>query len=127
MQIHVSNIREVQAGAATIIFDSPLGRAYGCWVGEVPDEGASYEVELEVPGVLTWGAEIAETMAGESIFEEGGRVCLIGCVQSLGADGVAAIRLGNDIVLVEIAGVPSTVPRRVIVRVPQINLFDAGL
>lgn len=127
MRIHVRHIGEVQADGVTIAFDSSLGSASARWVGELPDEGASCEVELEVPGVLTWGSEIADTLADESIFEEKGRVCLVGCVRSLSDDGVAAIQVGHDIVLVEIAGAPREVSRKVVIRVPEIKLFDTGL
>jgi len=127
MRIQVSEVRYHRADIATIKFESPLGEGTAQWAGAKPDIGALYEVELEVPGLLTWGSDIVETLARESIYEEGGRICLVGCVQSLGDDGVAAIQVGNDIVLVETTGAPSAVPRRVLICVPEIKFFDIDL
>jgi hypothetical protein len=127
MRIHVSEIRSHRADIAIVKFESPLGGATAQWAGTKPDIGALYEVELEVPGLLTWGSDIVETLARESIYEEGGRICLVGCVQSLGDDGVVAIQVGNDIVLVETVGAPSAIPRRVLICVPEIKLFDIDL
>lgn len=127
MRIQVLSIKEIQVDATTVAFDSPLGGASASWLGTVPVEGASYDVELEIPVVLTWGAEIAETTASESILAGEGCVCLVGVLQSLSDDGVAAVQVGGDIVLVETVGDLFIAPLRVIIRVPEIRLFDMGL
>lgn len=127
MRIRVNQIRRALGETAMVTFESALGRASALWMGPAPEEGAEYDVEVEVPGVVTWGSEISETLAEESICEEDGRVCLVGRVQSLSDDGVAAIQLGGDVVLVELADAPRAIPRAVLIRVPEIRLFDARL
>jgi hypothetical protein len=127
MRIHVNHIRDVHEGTTTVDFESKLGRAWAHWIGAIPDENADYDVELEVPDILTWGLEITETTASDSIFEKEGGVCLVGRVLSLGDDGVAAIRLRDDIVLVEIADAPRPIPRCVLIRIPRLELCDARL
>ncbi|GLR11908.1 hypothetical protein GCM10007907_06980 [Chitinimonas prasina] len=126
MRVKVGSVKERRANATVVAFDSSFGGASAYWIGTAPVEGASYDVEMEVSGVLTWGAEIAEATVGESIFEEEGCVCLVGSVQSLSNDGVAVVQLGNDIVLVETVCMLPVVPRRVKMRVPKIMLFDTN-
>lgn len=109
---------------ATVTFESPLGWGTAQWVGSRPEEGASRQVEMAVPGVLTWGYEVAETHHDESIFEEEGRVCVVGRVRWSGEDGVTALQVGNDLVLIEIANAPGMVPQQLIIRAPRVQLFD---
>jgi hypothetical protein len=127
MRIRIDRVQDVRPGSATVSFTSPLGIATARWIGTVPDEGACHDVELEVPGVLTWGSEISETTAGASISEEMGQVCLVGCIRSLSDDGVAAVQIGSDTVLVEMRGSHVAVPRKVVIRVSEIRLLDVNL
>ncbi|WAC71753.1 hypothetical protein OU995_19500 [Roseateles sp. SL47] len=109
---------------ATVTFESPLGWGTAQWVGLRPEEGATRQVELGVPGVLTWGYEVAGTRHEASIFEEEGRVCLVGRVRWSGEDGVTAVQVGSDLVLIQISNAPSIVPAQLIIRAPRLQLFD---
>ncbi|WP_092949427.1 hypothetical protein [Roseateles sp. YR242] len=109
---------------ATVTFESALGWGTAQWVGTRPEEGASRQVEMAVPGVLNWGYEVAETHQDESIFEEQGRVCLVGRVRWSSEDGITAVQVGSDLVLVEIANCPGIVPAQLIIRAPRVQLFD---
>ena len=128
MRLRVKRIVEIKPDAATVSFSTHLGDASGQWVGELPTVGGNYEVEIEVPGVLKWNTEISETQRTvESVFEENSQVCIVGRLQSIDDDGVAAIQLCNDILLVEIVGTPSSIPCEVLIRVPLLRLFDTRL
>lgn len=127
MRVRVVKVNQAQGGTATLSFESSLGKATALWVGKPPLQGLEYEVEIEVPGVLVWGTEISATSSQESIYEEDGRVFLVGRVQSLSDDGVAAIRLGGDTVLIEIADAPLEISMKVAICVPQIKFFDVNL
>jgi len=128
MRLRVNRIVEIKPGAATVSFGTQLGDASGQWVGDLPIVGGNYEVEIEVPGVLKWNTEISETQSTvESVFEENSRVCIVGRLLAIDDDGVAAIELCGDIILVEIVGTPSSIPCSVLIIVPSIRLFDTHL
>jgi len=124
MRVQLHQIRQVQGSMATVTFESPLGWGTAQWLGTRPEEGASRQVEMAIPGVLTWGREVFGTRHDEAIFEEEGRVCLVGRVRWSGEDGVTAVQVGSDLVLVEIANAPGLVPPQLMIRAPRLQLFD---
>lgn len=128
MKLHVNKVTEAQANSAMVSFSSALGNASARWMGLPPIVGNEYEVEIDVPGILKWGDEISESLTPvESIFEEGGQVCIVGQLKSIDEDGVAAIQFSNDIVLVEVNSTPGSVPSHVLIKIPHLQLFDRHL
>ncbi|ALV06922.1 hypothetical protein [Roseateles depolymerans] len=125
MQVQLHQFRQVNGSMSMVTFESPLGWGTAQWVGQRPEEGARRQVELAVPGMLTWGYEVAGSPhEEEAIFEEEGRVCLVGRVRWSSEDGVTAVKLGNDLVLVGIANAPALMPTHLLLRVPRLQLFD---
>lgn len=127
MKIGVLEVQSSENTVSTVIFDSALGKATAYWRGRAPTKGIEYDVELEIPDVLTWGVDVFPTDAPASIYEEGGRVCLAGEVRSADDDGVIALALQSHILLVEIRNLPTVMPSRVLIRAPQVLLFDTGI
>ncbi len=125
MQVHLHQFRQLHGSMSTVTFESPHGWGTAQWVGLRPEEGARRQVELAIPGVLTWGYEVAGSQEeDEAIFEEEGRVCLVGRVRWSGEDGVTALQLGSDLVLVAIANPPVLMPTHLVIRAPRLQLFD---
>lgn len=125
MQVQLHQFRQFNGSMSMVTFESPLGWGTAQWVGQRPEEGARRQVELAVPGTLTWGYEVAGSpLQEEAIFEEAGRVCLVGRVRWSSEDGVTALQLGSDLVLVGIANAPSLMPTFLRLRVPRLQLFD---
>ncbi|GGW56763.1 hypothetical protein [Streptomyces xantholiticus] len=84
-----------------VVFTCPLGAAWGVWRGrEVPGVG-SCAVEFDIPGeVGVWSkAEGPATISGE--YQEG-LVLVRGQLESVDEDGVAGLRLGSDVILVDV-------------------------
>ncbi|WP_328676655.1 hypothetical protein OG905_23105 [Streptomyces sp. NBC_00322] len=100
MRIQITEVLDPQAKVVT--FDSPAGSAWGCWHSSMEPEAGAYDVELEVPDVVTsWALTTGpDLIAGEYSRRE---VTLRGSVQSVGDDAVVALRIDRDIVLVEVA------------------------
>ncbi len=125
MQVQLHQFRPFNGSTSMVTFESPLGWGTAQWVGLRPEEGARRQVELAVPGMLTWGYEVAASgHEEEAIFEEQGRVCLVGRVRWSGEDGATAVQLGNDLVLVGIANAPALMPTHLVIRAPRLQLFD---
>lgn len=89
--------------------------------------GSEYEVELDIPDKLIWGEHIDVTRPSAlAIAERDGDTLLFGALQSF--DGkVAELRLGDDLILVEVDRVDCQLPCNVELKVHQLRLFDANL
>ncbi len=131
MKVRITQIVQARPEAATVRFSAMVGDAEARWHGARPLEGGEYQAEIAIPDVLTWGDGIRPT-AGQPgfLFPKGHAVGLTGQMVRLGEDGVAEIRLGDDIVLVEVAGlagIDAPLPCIVEIAVPRLELYDANL
>ncbi|MBW5481791.1 hypothetical protein [Streptomyces bambusae] len=108
-----------------VVFSGPLGEAWGTWRGDEPPQLGPANVELDIPDVIEkWTAvDVAESLEGSL----GAPLAVCGTVESISDDGVAAIRVASDIVLVEL-GPPTPSPhQRITFRVPRIDLYPYSL
>lgn len=86
-------------------FNCEFGTGAGLWHGSTPWTSAEYDVELEVPGVLLWGRDLAAGPdAAPMIFSGQDTTHLCAQLESVSDDGVIALRLGTSIVRVETSG-----------------------
>ena len=128
MKLHINQVINAQAESATVSFSSTYGNATSRWVGTPPEVGCDYDVEIDVPGILRWNTEISKAQTSvQSIFEDDGKVCIFGQLKSIDEAGVAVIQLHDDMILVEVKGIPSPIPDYVLIKVPFLQLFDANL
>jgi len=112
-------------------FRSDAGSIAAQWDGSPPVEGEDYEVDIELPGILAWGKDIAPTdQAPGKLFEENGQVCLSGRLLHVGDDQECEFMFRDDILLLDVSGEQPaglTVPANVLVRVPSIKIFEMNL
>lgn len=96
--MQISDVREVPESAGLVTFRGPAGRAWGRWYGDLPP-GSSCFVEIDIPNSITsWeSAQEPDTLAGEP--NEDLTVCAV--VESVDEDGIVALRITSDIILVE--------------------------
>ena len=127
MRIDVRRVSDVQADRATVEFSAAPGAATALWMGPPPAAGDRRDVELELPGVLTWGIDIQASSGADSIFEKDGQVHLVGRMQAMGDDGVAQIRIGDGFVLAEVVGAAVACPCSVLVTVSPLKVFDTNV
>lgn len=102
MRIEVLEI--LDAERREVRFRGELGESWGVWQGDdLPGEG-QFDVEVDIPEEVTaWLAADEETgmLRGDPYRRRA--VTLRGTVQAVGEDLVASLRVGRDVVLVEIA------------------------
>lgn len=110
-------------------FASPVGRAHGKWKGdEIPRRGVQYRVEVEIPDGASVGREPLVPTGFLADDEQGGTI-ISGTVESVAEDGVVVLRIGPDIVLLELVE-PALMPQPAQVmslNVPEIALYPYEL
>ncbi|MFF7024518.1 hypothetical protein D7231_20195 [Streptomyces klenkii] len=102
MRIEISQI--VNADIGEVEFISPVGTARGIWKGTQAPHLGSHDVELDLPEAIhAWEAAGApfESIGTDRLIE-GHRVMVSGKVEIVGEDSVLSLRIGSDIVLVEL-------------------------
>lgn len=99
-------IKEIinQTQGYKVKFSTEYGNASAFWKGNEPHINKEYFVELEVPGVLYWKADIAVTEENHIIAVESDTVHLVGLLESIEEDGYTVIRLGDSIISLETLG-----------------------
>lgn len=107
-----------------VAFTCPLGAAWGVWRGrEAPCLG-SYTVEFDIPGDFGVWSEVEgpPAIAGEL---QRGQIAIRAQLESVDEDGVAGIRLGTDVVLVDMPPGVENFPVGTIVEfaVDQIDIY----
>ncbi|MFI9584537.1 hypothetical protein ACIHCQ_22480 [Streptomyces sp. NPDC052236] len=128
MRISISQILDLKL--RIVEFSGPAGSAWGYWRGSTEPRVGEYNVEFDIPELVTsWhvagGPDLIE---GDFSQRE---VTLRGSVQSVGDndDAVVAIRIDLDIVLVEVGdGIPVTcIGESIEFTVPNISLYPYSI
>jgi hypothetical protein len=127
MRVKIEKV-SVDDTRTTVSFSTTLGSAVAEWLGQPPRLHEEYDVELEIPGRLTWGDSIHQVHAGREAIESGmGTVGLVGRIVSVDEDGCLALQIGDSIVLVDATGVPSDVQGFLQVVIPLLRLHPVEL
>lgn len=128
MKINITKIKKLEEAQAAVQFDSSWGSAPATWMGEAPEVGNEYDVEIEVPSALNWGEDIYESLkSGVGIFESDGRACLTCHLDSIDENEVATILFGDDVLLIEVKGMPTPHPALVLLKPAILHLFNINL
>ncbi|MEU4032704.1 hypothetical protein [Streptomyces collinus] len=105
MRIEILDLlSSVEAGGVTeVVFSGGCGRAWAQWCGfEEPKVRALVDVEVDIPdGITSWA--IADGPAIVASGAPGAPVRIRGVVEAADEDYVVAVRVGADVVLVEVA------------------------
>lgn len=130
--MRVEVLRVVDPSRGTVSFTSDFGAASGRWMGPNPARAGQFDVEIEVPEEVTEWATLASdvTALSEGAGADPG-ILITGEVVRVGGSGdpVVEIRVGSDIVLIEIPDRRSEVPvaGMISLRVPEILLYPYDL
>lgn len=126
MKIHV---QKVDRERRRVRFASGLGMGEAGWMGELPEEGGEYHVELAIDERLVWGDSIVvvEPPGPHRIAEDGAGVTLDATLEAIDDEGAATLRLGPSLVLIETEGTPPAVGATVRVRLGDLALADTGI
>jgi hypothetical protein len=126
MKIQVQDVQTTTP--PRVQFTSELGGGEAAWLGDPPAAGQEYSVELAVGERLVWGEGIAAAEAASHAvtFADDG-VELSASLEGIDDDGVATLRLGPSLVLVETEGTPPPVGTPVRVKLGELVLADTGI
>ncbi|NTW41720.1 MAG: hypothetical protein HGA44_17880 [Cellulomonadaceae bacterium] len=106
--------------------DTPAGRLDLRWRGaSVPAPGDSLDVELDIPGRLTWGEDV-ECVEGTG--SQSGPGWLAGSIDAIDGE-VVTLRVGDSLVLLEVIDRPPSpdVGKRVAVRPGELEAWPTGI
>ncbi|SFT03107.1 hypothetical protein [Marininema halotolerans] len=102
MRIVVEKVED----AHHVKFSSLYGGCLAQWEGSSPLIGNAYDVEIDIPCVLTWGLEATYSEEEQyQIKEIGRKILVIGKLESIHDDGYAVFRMGESVTLLEIRGI----------------------
>ncbi|MDP9862651.1 MULTISPECIES: hypothetical protein [Streptosporangium] len=116
----------------TVSFRCESGAASGRWMGESSAKMGQFDVEIEVPEEITEWTEVPSgvTSLSENLDVETA-VFITGEVVRFddGDDSVVEIRVGSDILLIEIPNRRSELPSEGLIsfRAPEIQLYPYDL
>jgi len=125
MKIH---IQEFDSTKRKVCFNSEVGTAEAIWMGDLPDAGKDYYVEIAINNCLVWGDDIVvtESLVHRITQSESG-ITLVATLESIDSDESAVLRLGSSIVLIETEGTPPPVGTAVQVRLSELILSDTRI
>lgn len=130
MRVEVLQVLDSVQGI--VYFRCESGAASGRWMGSNPAEMGQFDIEIEVPeevaewAAVPWGVtSLSEAAGAESAALITGEVVRF----DDGDDSVVEIRVGADILLIEIPNRRSELPVEGLIsfRVPEIQLYPYEL
>jgi hypothetical protein len=111
--------------------DTPCGPCRGGWFGDAPEIGTEHDVEWTLDEAFLWGGNIRVNSKGtpspsiEVLRDNSFRIC--GVLEQLDDDGVAQIRLGDGLVMVETIGEPPPGEVPVTLDVKYIDIYPTNI
>ena len=76
-----------------------MGDVFVNWVGDKPEIGNVYEIELDIDGILIWGKDV--TLSNDVSFSiefNENFTFLYGILESVDSDGYAVLRMDDSII-----------------------------
>lgn len=130
MRVDISRILDPSRGI--VLFSSGSGSASARWMGAGPAQLGSFDVEIEVPEeVVEWRTATSADTAISGSFESDSNVRIDCEVMSFdaGDDSVVQVRLGSDVLLVEVVSRRSdlSVGDLISFTVPEVQLYPYDL
>jgi|YelNatPaOPRAMG01_1025707.scaffolds.fasta_scaffold170517_2 hypothetical protein len=128
MLVRIIRVLESGTGHLAVEFASEVGQATARWDGLPPEEGASYEAEIDVPGVLAWGSDIVRSSPGKPAMAGGPEALeLVGELEMVSPDGYTIVRVGKCMVRFRAQGRAFPIGSWVRLRARDALLCEQGL
>ena len=125
MKIHIQEFNDTNH---SVHFDSEVGTSEAKWMGDLPNVGSDYYVEIAINNCLVWGDDIIVTEpVPHRIAQSEIGITLDATLESIDSDGSAVLRLGATLVLIQTDGSPPSVGSAVQVRLGELFLSDIGI
>lgn len=126
MNIRILSI-ETHQQQERVKFESTVGVGFGVWIGKLPTQGESIDVEVEIDDDLKWGRNI--TMTNESastITSENSQFRFVAEVVTYEGNGCLSVRLGESVILLNVEDVPGNVKGWVECRAESVKLYPTN-
>jgi len=108
-----------------VIFSTEYGNTKAFWNGDMPEVDKEYFVELEIESTLKWGDNIRIVEDDKYVIGVEGNACyMVGYLESIEDDGYTVIRLGENIISLEVDGKPFPIGVFVKVEADKVILFN---
>ena len=97
-------------------------------MGDLPDVGSNYYVEIAIDQCLVWGDDIIVTESlPHRIAQSEAGITLEATLELIDNEGAATLRLGSSLVLIETEGTPPPINTSVRVYLKELILCDTGI
>jgi hypothetical protein len=128
MRVCISNVSIEADGRIEVRFRSQFGEGTGKWCGPPPLLNSVYDVELEISETLKWNVNILSSDKTKPSISSADEVSILVGELSYYEDNTAAsIRIGDDVIIVELDDVRNKRSGFVMIRTIAIILYDMNL
>ncbi|MFJ7142276.1 hypothetical protein [Pseudomonas protegens] len=128
MRITLTDIHLTPAQDLGVGFSSAFGEGRGQWLGPRPQVGQDYEVELSLEDEFSWNDNLEPCAHGPfRLHWDQGALQVVGRLVQVDEEGVAALAIGQSIILLSLLGGPERTPQWVSLRARQISLQPIAL
>jgi hypothetical protein len=128
MEIEIIDIAEKNVEEYSVSFQSPFGSISAIWLGEAPEVGERYAVELEIGDMLAWGVDITLREDREYyIFERDGQKYFRGRIYHMDASGLLMLKIGTSLLMVSTTGEPLARSGCVEVKATNVYVYDEDI
>lgn len=126
MRVTIEKILTEKKDGITVECRTEFGSWRALWVGEKPVPGNMYDIEIDIPSILTWGNDIVLCEQRTFEMKENEKmVCLVGPVDSV-EDKLLSLKLGKDGIFIEAEGIPFNKGAWVEVTAKDLIVYDCN-
>jgi hypothetical protein len=119
---------EPHQGQKLVKFEGSIGIGFGVWMGELPAQGESIDVEIDVDDDLKWGRNIIMTSENVSMIAlKNNQFHFVAEVLSYEDDGCLSVRLGDGIILLDVEDAPNDIKGWVECRAESVKLYPTNM
>ena len=93
------------------------------WMGNIPVENETYDVEFETDKLLVWGRDIAVTEEQLAICDDNHEIKIIGDLESIDEDGYMVLKIDSSIITFMTQDIPVVEGLRIQVRLDFIEVY----
>jgi len=126
MRVTIASVLDHRSG--TLEFQTEYGVGIGCWVGTPPSVGETFDVEFGVEPVLRCGSDmvVVQGVDAPRISTASDGTVIIGQLERNEQDGMAIVRVGHHVLMLEFEGEPLPLSSWVRVGPIPVLLYDTN-
>lgn len=129
MRVQVVRVESGEGGVRTAL-KTAGGVVWTYWRGDPPTRAQFSDVELAITAPVTWGRQLEIVRADDTANEGATSLppalgCLHAVLESIDQDGVALLRVGDGLVLVETTGAAPAPGTQLRLRACELTAYPA--